>query len=561
MTKTVFAAILLCGLNFTSCNDADPSEKIDAMTVARGEQLFSQQCSSCHNFNQDAIGPQLSGVAGSTNANWMHDFIRNPKAVIESGDAHAIQLVQKYHAVMPSFAALTDAQLTDIIAFLQTKKPLTHPVKDDPDAVKNPVPEKIALSGLVLNLERLIQVPASSDNFPKTRINKLDYEPTSGDLYVMDLRGKLYSLNGSKAVVYLDLAEKVRQFIHEPGLGTGFGSFAFHPDFEHNGLLYTSHTEPAASRPADFSYDDTIRKTVQWVITEWKASDPHAAQFTGSSRELFRLDMVEGMHGVQEIAFNPVVKPGHPEYGKLYIGIGDGAAAEKGYPFLAANKDRVYGKILRIDPLEHNSKNGRYGIPSDNPFVTNGGKILPEIYSSGFRNPNRINWTASGKMLVTNIGHGNIEALYEVAPGTDQGWPYREGNFEIRTSGNMNNVFALTSNDTALHYNYPIAEYDHDEGKAIAGGYAYSGSLIKSLKGKYIFGDIVTARLFYIDMNEAKPAHPARVHEWQVKYNGVLTSLHDLCGNDRVDLRFGHDKKGEIYILTKSDGMIYRLLP
>jgi hypothetical protein len=62
-------------------------------------------------------------------------------------------------------------------------------------------------------------------------------------------------------------------------------------------------------------------------------------------------------------------------------------------------------------------------------------------------------------------------------------------------------------------------------------------------------------------MNEAKPAHPARVYEWQVKCNGVLTSLHDLCGNDRVDLRFGHDKKGEIYILTKSDGMVYRVVP
>ena len=146
-------------------------------------------------------------------------------------------------------------------------------------------------------------------------------------------------------------------------------------------------------------------------------------------------------------------------------------------------------------------------------------------------------------------------------PGTDQGWPYREGNFEIRTSGNMNNIFALTPGDSSLHYNYPIAEYDHDEGKAIAGGYAYSGSLISTLKGKYIFGDIVSGRLFFVNLDDAKPAHPSRVYEWQVMYKGVLTSLHDLCDNDRVDLRFGHDKNGEIYILTKTDGMIYRLLP
>ena len=88
------------------------------------------------------------------------------------------------------------------------------------------------------------------------------------------------------------------------------------------------------------------------------------------------------MHGVQEIAFNPTVIPGHADYGKLYIGIGDGAAAEKGYPFLAADKYRVYGKILRIDPAGNNSVNGQYGIPPDNPFVSSDKKrFLPELYS------------------------------------------------------------------------------------------------------------------------------------------------------------------------------------
>jgi hypothetical protein len=435
-------------------------------------------------------------------------------------------------------------------------------VKDDPTSIKDPIPAKISMSGLVLTLEPLVQIPASSKELPLTRINKLDYEPGSGDIFVMDLRGKLYRLNGNKATVYLDLAQKLNKFIHEPGLGTGFGSFAFHPDFLHNGLLYTTHTEPANTGQADFTYEDSIRKTVQWVVTEWKASKIGAPTFEGSSRELFRLDMVEGMHGIQEVAFNPNVKPGDADYGKLYIGIGDGAAAEKGYPFLAADKNRPYGKILRIDPSGNNSKNHHYGVPADNPFVNlDSTKFLPELYSSGFRNPNRMNWTASGKMLATNIGHGNIEALYEVLPGSDQGWPFREGHFEIRTSGTMNNVFALTPNDTALHYNYPIAAYDHDEGKAIAGGYAYAGSVVKALQGKYIFGDIVSGRLFYIDMNGANASHPAEVHEWRIRCKGEVMSLHDLCGNDRVDLRFGHDKKGEIYILTKSDGMIYRLLP
>jgi len=565
MIKIFLAALFfsfVCVLNSCGNNAAGDREAVvDSVAVEKGEKLFAQQCSSCHNFNQDAIGPQLSGVASSEKTSWIHDFIKNPKALIESGDAHAVALVAKYHAVMPSFPSLSEQDLSDLTAYLKTKKPLAKPVTDDPSAIKNPIPAKIALSGLILSLEPVTRIPPSSKESPLTRINKLDFEPASGQLYVMDLRGKLYRLNANKPTVYLDLNTEVKAFIHEPGLGTGFGSFAFHPDFQHNGLLYTTHTEPANTKPADFTYEDSIRKTVQWVLTEWTCTVPGATTFTGSSRELFRLDMVEGMHGIQEITFNPTARKGDVDYGNLYIGIGDGAAAEKGYPFLAAEKNRVWGKILRIDPLKKNSKNGKYGIPADNPFVTNAAGALPELYSCGFRNPNRINWTSSGKMLTTNIGHGNIEALYEVKPGSDQGWPYREGNFEIRTSGNMNNVFALSSSDSALHYNYPIAEYDHDEGKAIAGGYAYSGTRVTALKGKYIFGDIVSARLFYIDLSEARPGEPALVHEWQTRFNGQLKTLHELCRNDRVDLRFGQDKQGEIYIFTKSDGMIYKLVP
>ena len=42
------------------------------------------------------------------------------------------------------------------------------------------------------------------------------------------------------------------------------------------------------------------------------------------------------------------------------------------------------GKILRIDPLDNNSTNGRYGIPADNPFVEdNDPKTLGEIWLTG----------------------------------------------------------------------------------------------------------------------------------------------------------------------------------
>ena len=42
--------------------------------------------------------------------------------------------------------------------------------------------------------------------------------------------------------------------------------------------------------------------------------------------------------------------------------------------------------------------------------------------------------------------------------------------------------------------------------------------------------------------------------------NGTPTTLKKLCGSDRVDLHFGKDSRGELYILTKADGKVYKLV-
>src|SRR5690606_15440674 len=163
--------------------------------------------------------------------------------------------------------------------------------------------------------------------------------------------------------------ELMPDFIDQPGLATGFGSFAFHPDFQKNGLLYTTHTEPAGNGIADFALPDSVRTTLQWVISEWKADDPGAFPFAGNHRELFRVDMMTGVHGVQEITFNPLARPQDEDYGLLYIGIGDGGSVGSGYPVAVTSMETPWGKIVRIDPQGSNSKNRQYGISENNPFA------------------------------------------------------------------------------------------------------------------------------------------------------------------------------------------------
>ncbi|MEO6733223.1 MAG: PQQ-dependent sugar dehydrogenase [Ferruginibacter sp.] len=565
----IVTAVLPLLYFLNSCNSGTSAEKktmaADPATIAAGSASFSKNCSGCHNFRSDGIGPQLAGITTKVSTDWLQRFIKNPQQVIASGDEYAGDLIKKYKVVMPTFASLKDDELNAIIVFLDTHKvSIQQKVKDNGKELTNPIHDAIKLSNLAVNLKLVTQFPATSDSgeLPLTRITKLNFQPNTGGLFVLDIRGKLYQLqDNNKPIVYLDIAKQKPKFINEPGLATGFGSFAFHPDFAKNGLLYTTHTETPGSGKADFGYADSIKVTVQWVLTEWKTGNPADATFSGTSRELFRANMVTGIHGVQEITFNPLSKPGNEDYGLLYIGVGDGGSVENGYPFLAHSKEKIWGTILRIDPMGRNSTNGRYGNPKSNPFVQNqNSKTLGEIYAYGFRNPHRITWSRSGKMLVSNIGQAYIESLNLVEPGLDYGWPTREGTFLLDPNGDINKVYPLPANDSVYKITYPVAQFDHDEGIAISGGFEYWGTAIPQLKGKFLFGDIPSGRLFYMDMPDVKQGKQATIKEWKITMNGGSTTLLKLCGDERVDLHFGRDSRGELYILTKADGKVYKLV-
>jgi hypothetical protein len=52
----------------------------------------------------------------------------------------------------------------------------------------------------------------------------------------------------------------------------------------------------------------------------------------------------------------------------------------------------------------------------------------------------------------------------------------------------------------------------------------------------------------------------AVIRKWNITFNGKPTTLAQLCNNSRVEPRFGMDSKGELYILTKADGKVYKLV-
>ncbi|MBN9385837.1 MAG: PQQ-dependent sugar dehydrogenase [Chitinophagaceae bacterium] len=568
--KHLFLLYLLpaIGVFITSCNGGGSGSgetiSTDSVVIAKGKVLFTQNCGGCHNFTRSSIGPALGGVTEAASAGWVRRFIQNPRKMIDAGDQRAEGLYKHYKVVMPAFDRWGEEELSSIISYLHIHKGGgSRGGKDHGQAIADPIPGAVPSSGLEVGLRLVAQFPrsAADGNAPLARITKLDFEPGSGRTFVVDLRGKLYLLSDGVPSIYMDIARLRPAFIHEPRVATGFGSFAFHPGFMKNGLLYTSHSERAGSGKADFGYADSIPTALQWVVTEWHVKDPRSGVFSGEGRELLRVNMVTGMHGVQEIAFNPYARAGDGDYGKLYICVGDGAAVEEGYPVLTHSIGKVWGTILRIDPMGHDSRNGRYGIPTDNPFVRQRDPmVLKEIYAYGFRNPHRISWSHTGKMLAVNIGQTNIESVYWIMPGHDYGWPIREGNFLLDPYGDLDKIYPLPADDTAYHITYPIAEYDHDEGKAICGGYVYEGKVLPQLRGKFLFGDVVNGRLFCFDMKDVVQGKPVPVKEWHISVDGRPVNLLGLCDGVRADLRFGRDRAGEMYIMTKTDGKVYKMV-
>lgn len=120
MRKRIFVIVIpiLLLLYGVACNENNKeSISDDPAVIAKGEALFNQQCSGCHNFRQDAIGPQLSGITTMQSSHWITSFIKNPQEVINSKDKYAVELYQKYKVVMPSFAALNNEELSEIVAF------------------------------------------------------------------------------------------------------------------------------------------------------------------------------------------------------------------------------------------------------------------------------------------------------------------------------------------------------------------------------------------------------------------------------------------------------------
>ena len=495
----------------------------------------------------------------------------------------------------------------------------------------------------VMPITGTVDGPGNSGSL--ARVNVLREEPGGTKrFFVSDLNGPLYILDTAtkKQTEYLNFNGRgvhtgmFDKLTIDAGFANGFITFQFDPDYTHNGKFYTIHLEdPTAAgsllpdnksvpglnvsgytATAPIPTPGAIQREA--VLIEWTDTNIANAKFEGSAREVMRVALNFRIHPMGDLIFNPTARPGDADWRVLYIGCGDGGSGEQQNNTVRLNPQRLdtmVGKILRIipDPQEHVatstlSGNGRYRIPNDNPFVATSG-ARKEIWAYGLRNPHRLNWDvdpdnpSNNHLIAAVVGLHTWETIVIIHKGANYGYALREGNETLRpdnTTGprpgdpNADRIpIQVTDGIIAgtVTPEYPVLQYPHtkDGGDAIAGGFVYRGKQVQALRGKYVFGDISTGRIWYVDYNamlavmnrnDGKPLTLADMHAVNLIWgsdNEIYTSMFPIVesayharggkdpdlpgtatvsGSGRVDMRLVVDAAGEIYILSKSDGMI-----
>lgn len=453
-------------------------------------------------------------------------------------------------------------------------------IEPPPPGVSNdPFPQPIAAADGVIAVRAVEFATVPDFNGAPARMMLLIDEPGTRRMFVNDMRGPLYSVSrdGKQVALYLDInAPEWNVRVNSQGSERGFQSFAFHPDFARTGapgfgkfytFTDTSNTEPAA----DF-VPGGGNHTHDMVLLEWTAKNPSAAAYDGGApRELMRFEHPFANHNGGQVAFNPLAKPATPEYGLLYIGSADGGSG--GDPLdLAQNLGSAFGKMLRIDPLGRNSKNGKYGIPAGNPFVKDA-SALPELFAVGLRNPQRFTWDPrNGNLFVADIGQNTVEEVSLITAGGNYGWNDWEGSY--RYFGRQGVYLEGRRADPKL--TYPIVEYGQPDpllmpSSAVTMGSVYRATEIKPLAGLLLFGDNPSGEVFYISADKLPNGGQDPIRRILFDDGGTRKTLLQLIRQKnaaqgrkpatRADLRFGSGPNGEIFLLNKGDGIIRRLAP
>jgi glucose/arabinose dehydrogenase len=217
---------------------------------------------------------------------------------------------------------------------------------------------------------------------------------------------------------------------------------AFHPDYASNDRLFLHWND--------------------------RRGDTRVTEFRGGreQRELLFVDQPEENHNGGQLAFGPD--------GRLYLGLGDGGGAydpEK----RSQDASQQLGKLLSVD------------VDAKRPDW--------RIAVTGLRNPWRFSFDpALGEVWIGDVGQDEVEEVNRLLleldePPKNLGWSAYEGDRRVTKHGEH-------ELDRTGDVVWPVAQYTHEVGCSVTGGYVYRGTRLPRLSGRYLYGDFCRGTLW-----------------------------------------------------------------
>jgi glucose/arabinose dehydrogenase len=305
-------------------------------------------------------------------------------------------------------------------------------------------------------------------------------------LYIVEQVGRIRIVERGRLLSrpFLDIIGDVRA-----GGEQGLLSLAFAPDYEESRRFYVNYT--------DVNGDTRV--------VEFETRENAAPR---RIRELLFIDQPYANHNGGQLAFGPD--------GRLYVGMGDGGSG--GDPEnRAQNPEERLGKLLSL-AVDESGAGWR-------------------VEGLGLRNPWRFSFDReTGDLWIADVGQGDweeIDFLPRRSPGLENyGWDVYEGTHEYETKDLSGGRLVM-----------PVAEYSHEEGCSITGGFVYRGETIPQADGRYFYGDYCSGTVWTVSPRSKGVSQPQRL-PFEVS---ALSS-------------FGEDVAGELYLLSLR-GDVYRLDP
>jgi glucose/arabinose dehydrogenase len=159
-----------------------------------------------------------------------------------------------------------------------------------------------------------------------------------------------------------------------------------------------------------------------------------------------------------------------------------------------------------------------------------------ELVAYGLRNPWRFSFDReTGDLYIGDVGQGAWEEIDFLRGGArglvNFGWDAFEGN----------HVYEEKEPNGAGRLVAPVAEYSHDAGCSVTGGYVYQGEAVPAARGRYFYGDFCSGIVWSTEVRDGEVSRPRR----------EPFTVDSLAS-------FGEDARGELYLVSL-DGAVYRL--